>query len=103
MFLLGIVIDVRRNRLIFNLCGDKHMVERIPLTDMKAGETGKVVEIFGGRGVCNRLKALGIRQGAQITKVSASFGHGPVILRVGRSHTALGFGISYKVVVEVER
>ena len=79
------------------------MIEQVPLTDMKTGETGRVVEVFGGRGVYNRLKALGIRQGVKITKVSAAFGHGPVVLRVGSAHTALGFGISYKIIVEVER
>ena len=79
------------------------MLELIPLTDMKSGETGKVVEILGGRGVFNRLKALGIRQEVKITKISAAFGRGPVVIKVGNSQTALGFGISYKIIVEVER
>ncbi len=79
------------------------MVERIPLTDMEIGETGTVAEFLGGRGVYNRLRALGIRHGVKITKVSGAFARGPVVLRVGGTQAALGFGVSYKVIVEVER
>jgi ferrous iron transport protein A len=79
------------------------MVERIPLVDMKTGETGKVVEIFAGRGIHNRLRALGLRQGVKVTKVSAAFARGPVVLKVYGTQTALGYGISHKIIVEVER
>ncbi len=79
------------------------MIERIPLTDMNAAETGIVVEFFGGRGVHNRLCALGIRPGKKIIRVNAAFGRGPIIVRVGSTQIALGFGMSYKVIVEVER
>jgi ferrous iron transport protein A len=88
---------------INNVFGGEYMVERIPLIDMETGETGRVVEFFGGRGVHNRLRAMGIRYGIKITKVSAAFGRGPVVLRVGGAQTALGFGISYKIIVEVQR
>jgi len=79
------------------------MVQRIPLTDVESGETATVVEILGGMGMQNRLRALGIRNGVKVTKVSGAFARGPVILRIGGTQTALGFGISYKVIVEVER
>ena len=79
------------------------MVERIPLTDMKTGETGRVVEILAGKGVHNRLRALGVRQGVKVTKVSAAFARGPVVLQVYGAQTALGFGISHKIIVDVKR
>lgn len=79
------------------------MVQRIPLTDVESGETATVVEILGGMGMQNRLRALGIRNGVKVTKVSGAFARGPVILRIGGTQTALGFGISYRVIVEVER
>ena len=78
-------------------------MERISLADMKAGETGTVIDVLGGRGMHNRLCALGIRPGAKLTKVSTTFMHGPIVVRVGGAQTALGFGMSYKVIVEVER
>jgi ferrous iron transport protein A len=79
------------------------MVQRIPLTDVESGETATVVEILGGMEMQNRLRALGIRNGVKVTKVSGAFARGPVILRIGGTQTALGFGISYRVIVEVER
>lgn len=79
------------------------MVERIPLVDMKTGETGTVVEILGGGGAHNRLRALGIKHGVKVTKVSAAFARGPVVLQIYGTQAALGFGISYKIIVDVER
>jgi len=79
------------------------MAERIPLTDMKNGETATVVEILGGHGVHNRLRALGIRHGVNITRISGAFAHSPVVLQIGGAQTALGFGISYKIIVEADR
>ena len=79
------------------------MAERITLTDMVAGQTGTVVEILGGMGAHNRLRALGIRPGVKVSKVSPSFARGPVVLRVGGTQTALGFGICHKVIMELEQ
>jgi ferrous iron transport protein A len=76
---------------------------RIPLTDMGTGEMGTVVDFLGGRGLNNRLMSLGIRPGVKVNKVSSAFGRGPVVIQVGNAQTALGFGMSYKVIVEVER
>jgi len=79
------------------------MVERIPLTDMKVREAGKVVEIFGGREVQRRLRALGVRPRVKVTKVGAVSSRGPVVIQVGGTQISLGFGISYRIVVEVNR
>ena len=79
------------------------MAERIALTDMKVQEVGYVVEILGGREVQNRLRVLGIRPGVKLTKVSAVSSRGPVVIQVGGTQISLGFGISYKIVVEVDR
>jgi ferrous iron transport protein A len=79
------------------------MIQRIPLTGMKAGETGKVVDVLGGRGVHNRLRSLGIRNGAKVTKVSGAFARGPVVLRIGGAQVVLGFGVAHRVAVEVDR
>ena len=71
------------------------------LTDMTTGETGTVVEIAGGRGVTGRLQALGIRPGVTVTKVSAHFARGPVVVQIGGTQAAVGFRISHKIFVEV--
>ena len=79
------------------------MAKRIPLTDMRNGKTAKVVEILGGKKIHNRLRALGIRHGVNVTRINGAFAHSPVVLQVGETQTALGFGISYKIIVETDR
>lgn len=67
---------------------------------MDTGRSATVVEIAGGHGLVNRLDALGIRPGKRITKVSAAFMHGPVVIRVDRAEVAIGFGMARKIVVQ---
>ena len=76
--------------------------KRITVSQLRAGQSGKVVDVLGGAGVVNRLHALGIRPGKRITKVSAMFMRGPVTLRVDRAHIAIGFGMANKIVVEAD-
>ena len=76
--------------------------KRIALGQMKAGQSGTVVAVSGGRGVTNRLSVLGIRPGKRITKVSSIFMRGPVTVQVDSSQVALGFGMASKVIVELD-
>ncbi len=79
------------------------MVQRIPLTDMRTGAIASVIEIYGGPGLHRRLRALGIRPGVKLTKISAVPARGPVVVQAGGTQVSLGFGISYKIIVEVEQ
>lgn len=72
------------------------------LTRMKPGEKGKVTDIRGGHGMLRRLETLGIRPGVSITKVSAQFMRGPVVVRVGNTQAAIGFGMARHVFVETK-
>jgi len=80
------------------------MNEKRPITvrQMKAGQSGTVVEILGGHGLVNRLSSLGIRPGKRITKVSSMFLRGPVAIQVDQSQVAIGFGMAGKILVNVE-
>lgn len=71
------------------------------IIDLRAGESGKVVQIDGGHGVVNRLEALNIRPGTTITKLNSSFMRGPVTVRVDRTNVAVGFGMAKKIFVGV--
>ncbi len=71
------------------------------LTAMETGQTGKVVQIQGGRGMIGRLEVLGIRIGRELRKVSSQFMRGPVVLEVGNTQVAVGFGMAGKILVEV--
>jgi ferrous iron transport protein A len=73
----------------------------VPLTLMKAGQSGRIVEIQGGAGLINRLSALGIRPGGRITKVSSMLMRGPVTVQIGRAQVAMGFGMARRVIIEL--
>ena len=69
----------------------------IDLTQMGAGKSGKVVDVQGGRGMLLKLEALGIRPGVVITKVSGQIMRGPVVVRLGNTQVAIGFGMKLKI------
>ncbi len=73
----------------------------IDLAQMDAGQSGKVITMHGGRGMTAKLEALGIRPGVVITKVSGQIMRGPVIVRVGNTQIAIGFGMARRVIVEI--
>ena len=79
------------------------MLEKIPLSDMNINEVGKVIEFVGGKVLRDRLCSMGIRPGVKVTRINPIFGRGPVVIKAGNAQTALGHGMSYKVIVEVER
>ena len=74
--------------------------KQIPLSQMEAGQSGTVINIEGGRGLINRLSALGIRAGKRITKVSSMFMRGPVTIQVGNTQVAIGFGMAKRIIVQ---
>ena len=74
---------------------------RVSLAQMRAGQTGRIVEINGGYGLARKLDALGIRVGKEITKISEQWMRGPVLLRQDNTQLALGFGMASKVLVEI--
>ena len=55
----------------------------LTLNQMRAGQSGKVVEARGGPGFVSRLNSLGIRPGRKLTKVNSAFMRGPVTVQVG--------------------
>ena len=74
---------------------------RTVLTAMQTGQTGRVVQIQGGRGMIGRLEVLGVRVGRELRKVSSQFMRGPVVLEVGNTQVAIGFGMASRILVEV--
>ncbi|MFC1991214.1 ferrous iron transport protein A [Chloroflexota bacterium] len=75
--------------------------KQIPLNRMEAGQSGIVVQIQSGRGLINRLSALGIRPSQRVTKVSSMFMRGPITIQVGNAQVAIGFGMANRIIVEV--
>lgn len=71
------------------------------LHQLKQGERGRIISFIGGRGVVNKLNALGLREGKEITVISNSFLGGPVTVRVDNTKIAIGHGMAAKIIVEV--
>jgi ferrous iron transport protein A len=76
---------------------------QLTLAEMRTGQTGTVVGVLGGRGLIQRLDALGIRPGRKVTKVNSTLFRGPIMLRVNSTQVAVGFGMARKIVVEVDK
>jgi ferrous iron transport protein A len=70
------------------------------LARMRRGQSGIVIQIQGGRGLFNRLNALGIIPGKRITKISSMLMRGPVTIEVDRVEVAIGFGMANRVIVK---
>lgn len=77
-------------------------LKALPLTMLERGDKAIVKEIRGGRGFINKLHALGITPGKEITKLSAMIFQGPVIIKIGESQIALGYGMANKIFVRKE-
>ena len=77
--------------------------EIVSLMQMKTGESGKVVDVLGGRRLFHRLEALGLRIGKRVTKKSGGLWWGPVTVQVGGSQIGIGHGMAAKVMVELEK
>jgi ferrous iron transport protein A len=73
--------------------------KQVTLRQIRAGQSGVVLEIQGGHGLISRLYALGIRPGQRITKVSSTLMRGPVTIKVGNAQVAIGFGMASKIIV----
>ena len=74
-------------------------MKRITLRQMRARQSGTVVQIDGGRGLVNRLNALGIRPGKRITKISSMVMRGPVTIQVDNTQIAIGFGMTNRIIL----
>jgi ferrous iron transport protein A len=68
----------------------------VPLNTLKAGETGVVKELRGGRWILSRLAALGFTLDAEVTMVQ-NYGRGPLIVTVHDTRIALGRGQARKI------
>lgn len=75
-------------------------MDRITLNQLEQGQSGKVISLSGGIGLADKLNALGIRVGKEITKVSNSFIGGPVTVQVGNSKVAIGYRMAAKIIVQ---
>jgi ferrous iron transport protein A len=70
------------------------------LTQIKKGETVKVVEINGGRQFKDKVDAIGLRIGSRVVKLSTQVLKGPVTIKIGSTKLAIGHGMAKKILVD---
>jgi len=70
----------------------------IPLAMVRPGCRTKLVAVRGGRGMVQRLAAMGLVPGAEIEVVSTN-GAGPMVIKVMESRVVLGRGMAQRIVV----
>ncbi|AMQ17725.1 FeoA family protein [Thermococcus peptonophilus] len=70
----------------------------VPLSSLKPGERGIVVNIQGGPGFRNRLLGMGITPGA-IVQVIEAYNPGPVIVNISGTRFAVGWGMASRILV----
>ncbi len=68
---------------------------------VKEGQKAKVINIYGGWGIRQRLSGLGIHPGDTITVKKSAIMQGPILVSVHGNQVALGRGVARKIIVEV--
>lgn len=72
----------------------------LALNEMKKGQSGIVTEIHGGRGMRQRLSALGVRPGDILRVVQSAPFMGPVLVQIGGTELAIGHDIAQRIRLE---
>ena len=68
----------------------------MPLSQLGAGETARIIAVEGGRGLRQKLFLRGLAEGKVVRIIS---NHGPVVVEVDRSTVAIGRGMAHKIIV----
>lgn len=71
----------------------------MPLSMAEEGKKLKVVNIFGGRNIKQRLSSLGIYPNA-IVEINTNELNGPLIISVNNARIGIGRGMASKIIVE---
>jgi len=77
-------------------------MKEMDLTQVKSQTKGIVVKILGGYGMMKKVETLGIRIGCEIEKLSSHMMRGPVIVKIGNTRVAIGYGMAKKIIVKQE-
>jgi ferrous iron transport protein A len=71
----------------------------LTLSDLKTGDSARVVSLTGGRGVLCRMASLGFTPGVKVTVLQNS-GRGPLIAIVRGTRVALGRQEARKTIIQ---
>lgn len=71
-----------------------------PLNTLSEGERGKIVYIYGGRGLVRRLADMGLTPGVEVVVLRRAFLNGPVEITVRGTNLALGYGVAKRIFIK---
>lgn len=74
--------------------------EITPLNALSEGERGKIVYIYGGRGLVRRLADMGLTPGVEVAVLRKAFLNGPVEITVRGTNLALGYGVAKRIFIK---
>jgi Fe2+ transport system protein FeoA len=77
-------------------------MKKTTLIHLKKDQKAKILEISGGPALKHRMMSMGIYPGREITKLGHIALRGPVTIKVGRAHLALGHSMAAKIHIETE-
>ncbi len=62
----------------------------------------RIIQITGGEGLRRRLVNMGIREGTTLIKLTPAGSKGPVVVKLGNTQIALGRGMAFKILVDIQ-
>lgn len=74
--------------------------EIVPLSILTEGERGRIVYIYGGRGLIRRLADMGLTPGVEVVVLRKALLNGPVEISVRGTNLALGYGVAKRVFIK---
>ena len=75
---------------------------KIPLINMRTGQTGRICGLEGGLGFQQNLRSRGIREGKILEIVTTHPIGGPIVIKIDGMETAVGRGMARRILVEVD-
>ena len=73
---------------------------KLRLTELKRGETARIVELRGGLGFQRNLETMGVRKGKFVEVLTKHPVGGPIVIRINNITVTMGRGMAMKVIVE---
>ncbi len=74
--------------------------ETIPLITLSEGERGKIVYVYGGRGLIRRLSDMGLTPGVEVVVLRKALLNGPIEVIVRGTNLALGYGVAKRIFIK---
>jgi len=73
----------------------------LPLSCLKPGEEGEIVEINAGHGLERRLMSMGIIPGKKVKIITNQY-FCPLVIKIENTRLGIGYGIANKIIVKYE-